>query len=270
MVGLALLLALPNGTKARARADAPDLKLIGFSEDGRYFAFEQFSDGADLGEVHAAIDVIDRETGRSAEGFPFGLLGMQKGGESPLKVGQHEIRADEALPTEKQLADLRRRLRAAVRSRLEGLTITEDFQRLAGDPITDRRPARRAIDFTLHGTLPGPMPDIDRVYRLTTRISPNDYATCVQDMRPQDHRIELTLAVLTAAKGSANAHSHAAIAWPHGDDECASSAIVTDVVRPGGAAGGSHVVAIVLGTSWGSFTESARYFASFIRVPGLR
>ena len=77
-------------------------------------------------------------------------------------------------------------------------------------------------------------------------------------------------AVQPEATLGASARSHATIAWPHRDDECASSAIVTDVVRPGGAAGRSHVVAIVLGTSWGSFTESARYFASFIRVPGLR
>ena len=70
---------------------APELRVIGFSPDGRYFAYEQYQDDEVSDAAIAAIDVIDRDTGRSA-GFPFGFLGMSAEGRFPAPVGGHRIK----------------------------------------------------------------------------------------------------------------------------------------------------------------------------------
>jgi predicted secreted protein len=87
----ALLLMVPAFAQARELASAPEISLIGFSRDGRLFAYEQFQDDDVSGTVIAAIDVIARDGAGSAKGFPFGFLGMQKNGEFPLRVGSHKI-----------------------------------------------------------------------------------------------------------------------------------------------------------------------------------
>jgi len=62
----ALLLGLLGAAPALA-GDRDLLQVLGYSEDGRYFAFESFGlDGAS-GQAHAAITIIDLATGRPAE-----------------------------------------------------------------------------------------------------------------------------------------------------------------------------------------------------------
>ena len=68
-----LLLAVPPAS-AREQSDAPDAEIIGFSADGRYFAFEQFGYDSVSDSLSAAIFVVDRATNRQADGFPFGVV----------------------------------------------------------------------------------------------------------------------------------------------------------------------------------------------------
>ena len=57
----ALLLAASASTQARELASAPEVSLIGFSRDGRLFAYEQFHDDDTSDTVMAAIDVVTRD-----------------------------------------------------------------------------------------------------------------------------------------------------------------------------------------------------------------
>jgi hypothetical protein len=58
------------------------------------------------------------------------------------------------------------------------------------------------------------------------------------------------------------------LAWPAGENECASALRITDVIAPPPPASGDgprFVVIVVLATSWGPHAESAGYFAGFAR-----
>src|SRR5262249_27584664 len=87
----ATLLAVTVSAQARELASAPEVSLIGFSRDGRLFAYEQFHNDDVSDTVIAAIDVIARDGKASVKGFPFGFLGVSKNGEFPLRVGGHKI-----------------------------------------------------------------------------------------------------------------------------------------------------------------------------------
>lgn len=60
------LLVLASGTQAAIGGDAAELKVLGFSPEGRYFAFEQH--GAAKGSTYSVITVVDVETGRPVKG----------------------------------------------------------------------------------------------------------------------------------------------------------------------------------------------------------
>ena len=60
------LLVLASGTQAAIGRDGTELKMLGFSPDGRHFAFEQH--GAIKGSTYSVTTVIDVETGRPVKG----------------------------------------------------------------------------------------------------------------------------------------------------------------------------------------------------------
>ncbi|KAB2946510.1 MAG: hypothetical protein F9K19_25905, partial [Rhizobiaceae bacterium] len=70
LASLLMLAAAP--LQAREQSDAPDAAVIGFSPDGRYFAWEVYGWDIASGALSAAIHVVDRDTNRQADGFPFG------------------------------------------------------------------------------------------------------------------------------------------------------------------------------------------------------
>jgi predicted secreted protein len=61
-----ILLGLALGTQAAKGGDADELKALGFSPDGRYFAFEQH--GATEGAAYSVTTVIEVTTGRPVKG----------------------------------------------------------------------------------------------------------------------------------------------------------------------------------------------------------
>ena len=65
-VGVMILLVLAVGTQGSMARDAAELKVLGFSPDGRYFAFEQR--GTSENASYSVTNVIDVETGRQIKG----------------------------------------------------------------------------------------------------------------------------------------------------------------------------------------------------------
>jgi len=61
-----ILLVLAVGTQRSMARDAAELKVLGFSPDGRYFAFEQR--GTSENASYSVTNVIDVETGRQMKG----------------------------------------------------------------------------------------------------------------------------------------------------------------------------------------------------------
>ena len=268
-----LMLAAPAGLGARELADAPEVRLLGFSPDGRYFAFEQYeADGVSDAAV-AAIDVIDRQTNRSVKGFPIGFLGMsKKDGEFPLRVGGHKIKVNDELEVAERLDALLKAVRAQTKGRLAALKIGTQGRRLAGQPITDRTAGAGKPQFVFGATLPGPVPDLQYVYRVSTDILPNDHESCVQDSKAQDHKIVVRLDALEPGAEEtrdAKASRSVEVPWEAGEHECAASVRVTDVVDVPGKADDkeSYVVVVMLAISWASHAETSRYFAAFVPVP---
>lgn len=267
-VALTILLAGP--AVAREIVEAPYARPIGFSEDGRYFAYEQYLNDTVSGSVLASIDVLDQETGRSVEGFPLGYLGMSKDGQYPLKTGDHAVTVDESQPDDKQLATLRRGLREAAIPKFQALGIRDDALRLAGTALTDRSRQSGPIAFALGAMVPGAVPDRQPVYRLSARIAPADTASCIDSKaKPQDHSIAIEITRPDEKSARNPARASVSIPWGHGDHECAQAAIVTDILASERvpADGTSHVVVLVLAVSWAPHAEAARYLAAFVKLP---
>lgn len=65
-VAVMILLVLAVGTQGSMARDAVELKVLGFSPDGRYFAFEQR--GTSENASYSVTNVIDVETGRQMKG----------------------------------------------------------------------------------------------------------------------------------------------------------------------------------------------------------
>jgi hypothetical protein len=174
---------------------------------------------------------------------------------------------------EARLDALLKAVRAQTKGRLTALKIGTTGRRLAGQPITDRTPGTGKPEFVLGATLPGPVPDLQHVYRVSTEILPNDYETCVQDSKTQDHRIVVRL---DAFEGSADetrdtpkASRSVEVPWEAGDTECAASVRVTDVIEAPAKSGDTErtIVVVMLAISWSGHAETSRYLAAFVPLP---
>lgn len=69
----AIALSLLSASAAGA-GDVAEMRPIGYSPDGRYFAFEQFGEQDGSGFAYAEVQVIDTETDRYVEGTPVRVL----------------------------------------------------------------------------------------------------------------------------------------------------------------------------------------------------
>jgi hypothetical protein len=258
-----------GGADARELGSAPDAVVLGFSADGRYFAYEQFQNDEVSGEAVAAIDVIDSTTNRSAPGFPLGFLGIQKNGEFPQRVGDHAIVLDDDPETAPDVAALRAAVHEAAAKRLAELGIGAPARRLAGRAITDRTAATSPVSFVVWPMLPGPVPDLQPAYGVRAEVTPDDHERCAANEEVRDHAIVLAVDEL-ASEGEAGpprAGRRVETPWPAGDYECAASAVVTDVLVPALGGGEDEVVVLTLAVAWGPHAETARYFATFVPLP---
>jgi predicted secreted protein len=114
LLALALTLGLPLAGAADAHAgDGSAIHLLGFSADGRYFAFEQYGEQDGSGTLHSTITAVETIGDRPVKGMPVTAI-MDP--DNPA-LGKE--------PRDKQLADIRAKAAADAAAILQQLGISE-------------------------------------------------------------------------------------------------------------------------------------------------
>lgn len=107
--GTAILLSLALATTASSAlaGDGSAINVLGFSADGRYFAFEQYGEQDGSGSIYSTITALEIASDRPAKGMPVAAV-MDPDNPS---LGKE--------PREKQLADIRAKAAAEAAGVLE-------------------------------------------------------------------------------------------------------------------------------------------------------
>ena len=269
-----LILAALSSAIAREQTDAPDAVILGFSPDGRYFAFEEFAYDIVSDALFSAIHVLDRTTGNEAEGFPLGLVPEQIGDEFPAPVGGFEADVEKVVDAEGEpdLDALRSLVRKAAGPKLDALKIGVQGRRVAGVPLTQRAPAdsnKTPLEFVLWPTIPGGIPDQQYVYRLQPAVAP-DKDDCYSAEKPV-RSINLAFKVAASQtypelKQMAETTTDYALPLPAGS--CQTGIWLSDIIVPPRLdAEAPMVVVFLLSTVWQSHTDDARWRALFLPLP---
>lgn len=272
LLGFLLLTAAP--VPAREQSDAPDIEILGFSADGRYFAYEQY--GYDLASdaLDAAIFVIDRQTNQAAEGFPFGFISIEQDGNYPARVGGHDIDL-EMLRTEDGTPDLgrvRRLVREKAAAKLSALAIGTQGRRLAGVPLTQRSPAADTtapLKFVVWPTIPGAIPDQQLIYSIDAKLTdvPGDCVNAMPPPREQHVTFEIA-AERTYPETKTVAKKDFPFSWAMEKETCPAGLWISDIIAaPDASQDRQMLVVIFLTTAWSSAVDSAQYHATFIEMP---
>jgi predicted secreted protein len=126
-IGTAILLAFALGATAPdVRAgDGSAVKVLGFSADGRYFAFEQYGEQDGSGSLYSTITAIEIAGDRLVKGMPVAAI-MDP---DDSRLGKE--------PREKQLADIRAKAAADAAATLQQLGIS-----VAGQMVASVRDSR--------------------------------------------------------------------------------------------------------------------------------
>lgn len=262
-----LLFALAGPLAAREQSDAPDAAVIGFSPDGRYFAWEEHGWDIASGALSAAIHVVDRETNRHADGFPYGVASGDDG--SPALLGGFETDLD-ALVDEPDMDALRAAVRNGAKAKLDALAIGMPGRRLAGVPLTQRSPLDKKttpLVFVVHPTLPSAIPDQQLVYTLEARASPEP-KDCVNAEPPaRDKSVEFDIiGSRTWPELKDVARTATTYTWTMPAGDCAAGMWIADVIAPPG--GVEDAVAVLFMTSnWSSAVDSAAWHGLFVTLP---
>lgn len=269
--GLLVFACALHDAAARELGSAPEVEIIGFSPDRRYFAYEQYLHDS-LDEISTmVIDVVDRTTGRSADGFPVGFFGVGADGDYPARLGDGEIALTAGLTGLAGLADMQRAVRHAARPALAKLGIDRgDYRRLAGSPATDRAPPPQ-FDFVHFATLPGFVPDMQEVYRVRARFEPAMRKACSDGAASiSDGAVAIDIETVDPRSGEARPIGAERIAWPLPAGDCPFEVRITDILTmPYGKENPTDIVTavVVLAVSTGPHSESARYLARFLELP---
>ncbi len=122
--------------------DMAERRILGFSPDGRYFAFEQYGVQDGSGFPYADIFILDTRDNGWVPGTPFRSL---------------------LLDERAKLTDVRRQTRAKAEALLSRLRIAERGRVLASNPLTEVSANRYRVTIR---TLPA-LPPVGTPYRLT-------------------------------------------------------------------------------------------------------
>lgn len=256
--------------QARELGTAPELRILGFSADGRYFGIEQ-EGGDGISEKGAfAIDVADRDTGRSATGFPRGAtqLTFDSAPDDARRAAIRGFRFTEDDADSASTEAIRRWTRQVSRRPLAALALRDPGRRLGGRALTDlsevQGPVRvverpdivgahpgTSLKFSVFAAMPVPEdPNLacrDREaavsYPLTVKLTPEvpDYDREVSTRYPQLFRERsITVTYVLPPK------------------TCFVRAQVTDIYRNDEGTSFGVVLAVVVDAG---FTDSAEYRA---------
>jgi predicted secreted protein len=127
-IGTAILFALAMIAKSAAAGDGAALNVLGFSADGRYFAFEQYGEQNGSGSLYAMITALEVASDRPVKGSPITAL-MDP--DDP-KLGKE--------PRDKQLNDIRAKAAADAAALLKQLGISQ-----AGAVMASARRSRSGL-----------------------------------------------------------------------------------------------------------------------------
>lgn len=269
LVCLCALLFAAGSVAAREQSDAPDIEILGFSPDGRYFAYEQYGYDIASDALDSAIFVIDRETNKAAEGFPFGFIADQPDNTNRPEIDLESLRTEEGAP---EIGKVRKLVREEAAAKLLALEIGTQGRRLAGVPLTQRSPAEgetAPLKFVVWPTLPSAIPDQQLVYTIDAKVS-DTIADCV-NAAPPARDLPVTFAITaerTYPETKTVAQKEHAYPWPIAKDDCPAGIWISDIIAPPDARGEKPVLMVVfLTTAWSSAVDSARYHATFIEMP---
>lgn len=268
-----LLLALP--VHAREQSDAPDVEILGFSPDGRYFAWEQYGYDIASDALGSAIFVVDRETNRQAEGFPFGVLPEERDGQYPVEVGGFDVELEDLADSDGQpeVDRLRGLVRQQAASRLAKLKIGTPGRRLAGVPLTQRSPLDKKetpLVFVWQPTLPSAIPDLQLSYTLEARpdAEPTDCANTPPPARNKTIEFDVVASqTYPEVKDVGRAATPYALAMQA--ETCHAGLWISDVIVPPGGPGEKAAV-LFLAATWSSAIDAASWHGLFISLPAAR
>lgn len=123
--GTAILIALALASPARA-GDGAAINVLGFSPDGRYFAFEQYGEQDGSGALYASITAIEVPTYRLVKGLPVTVV---------LDPDDPRLGKE---PRDRQLSEIRAKAVADAATLIAPLGITQPGQVVAAS--SDSRP----------------------------------------------------------------------------------------------------------------------------------
>jgi hypothetical protein len=260
---------------AREQSDAPDIEIIGFSPDGRYFAYEQYGFDLAAGALDAALFVVDRETNKQAKGFPFGFIAteLDDNGE-PLRVGGHDIdlKKLKAEDDEPDLAKIRKVVRENAAKKLKALHIGAQGRRIAGVPMTQRSPADNKatpLKFVVWPTIPSAIPDQQLVYSIG--VSMKDTIEDCVNAAPPERELPVTFTITaerTWPETKTVAEKDHAYSMATAKEDCPAGIWISDVIAPPNASPEKPTLMVVfLAGAWSSAVDSAQYHATFIEMP---
>lgn len=270
-----LSLGITPTASAREQSDAPDIEIIGFSPDGRYFAYEQYGFDLAAGGLDAAIFVVDRRTNKQAKGFPFGFIASElddKG--EPVRIGGHDIdlKKLETEDGDPDLAKIRKRVRDKAAKKLAALHIGAQGRRIAGVPMTQRAPVddkATPLKFVVWPTMPSAIPDQQLVYSITATAK-DTIADCV-NAAPPKRDVPVTFMITadrTWPETKTVARKEHVFPLPLAKEDCPAGLWISDIIAPPNARGEKPVLLIVfLNQAWSSAVDSAQYHATFIEMP---
>jgi hypothetical protein len=265
---------LASITAGQARETAPPLEVepIGFSADGRYFAYEELLVGDGNGGPAVMIHVLDRRTNKSAPGFPFGLPESDEedaanpGKDKWQRLGLKEADFEDAANFEKLRAEIRKR----AAEKLSPFDITARPRRIAGTPFTQLAPAATTLSFQVHRELLGGIPDQQMTYRLRVQMQPEGQKCFGVTPKTMTKLLSLTLESLApqphgrAPKLESTSRTNVTFAT---NDECPQGARISDVFAGPRKEGEKQpLVAMVFVNSWRSHADTSRFVPMFIEV----
>jgi len=272
---LCFLLVASLPALAREQSDAPDIAIIGFSSDGRYFAYEQYGYDLAAGALDAAIFVVDRTTNKEAKGFPFGFISTETDDKGePVRIGGHDIDLKKLMTEDDtpDLAKLRKLVRAKAAKKLDALHIDAQGRRIAGVPMTQRAPIddkTTPLKFVVWPTIPSAIPDQQLIYSIKATVK-DTIEDCV-NAAPPKRDVPLTFTISaerTYPETRTVAKKEHTFPLPLAKDDCPAGVWINDIIAPPDMKPEKPVLMVVfLSQTWSSAVDGAQYHATFIEMP---
>lgn len=168
---LALLIGTP--ALAREQGSAPDVRVLGFSQDGRYFGYETTGGVPATGAGAYAIDVVDRNTGQSVRGFPRGVtqMSIDAPADDQRQTWMRGLGLDPDKPETFEERRIRRVVMRDVSGPLRRMALRDPGFRVAGHPLTDIDRPGGSLRFITRPDILTHQPATIIVYKLETRLS---------------------------------------------------------------------------------------------------